>query len=118
VRLLTRNGDRIVVEHLEAYQMGVVDACKKRGAIPIGGMNGMVPPRGPHAKASWERIVPAFAQDFNVQVDRGVRRALPHPSPVRRRRRRRSVELKPRVCRAQRRGSSRAVGWPCPSWRP
>jgi malate synthase len=76
---------RIVVEHLEAYQMGVVDACKRRGAIPIGGMNGMVPPRGPHAKASWERIVPAFAQDFNVQVDRGVRWTTRHttrPRPI------------------------------------
>lgn len=76
---------RIVVEHLEAYQMGVVDACKKRGAIPIGGMNGMVPPRGPHAKASWERIVPAFAQDFNVQVDRGLEGcwlAMPKLAPV------------------------------------
>lgn len=76
---------RIVVEHLEAYQMGVVDACKRRGAIPIGGMNGMVPPRGPHAKASWERIVPAFAQDFNVQVDRGLEGcwlAMPKLAPV------------------------------------
>ncbi len=34
----------IVRDYLEAYQVGIVSVCKKRGALPIGGMSGMVPP--------------------------------------------------------------------------
>ena len=68
---------RLVVEHLHDYHLGIVNACMKRGAIPIGGMNGMVPPpawagAGPDA-AALSRIRECFEADFWVQVKRGLR---------------------------------------------
>jgi malate synthase len=36
----------IVIDYLEAYQVGLVQVCQRRGAIPIGGMNAMMPPVG------------------------------------------------------------------------
>ncbi len=68
---------RLVVEHLHDYHLGIVNACMKRGAIPIGGMNGMVPPpvwagSGPDSTAL-SRIRECFEADFWVQVKRGLR---------------------------------------------
>jgi malate synthase len=68
---------RLVVEHLHDYHLGIVNACMKRGAIPIGGMNGMVPPpawagTGPDHTAL-SRIRECFEADFWVQVKRGLR---------------------------------------------
>jgi malate synthase len=68
---------RLVVEHLHDYHLGIVNACMKRGAIPIGGMNGMVPPpawagSGPDPTAL-SRIRECFEADFWVQVKRGLR---------------------------------------------
>ena len=64
---------RIVIDYLEAYQMGMVEVCRRRHAIPIGGMNAMVPPANPVDLQKVEgKIVEAFSADFWMQVSRGL----------------------------------------------
>lgn len=58
----------IVREHLLAYQVALVRACLRRGAVPVGGMNGMVP-----TDACRDKVAAAFEADFRAQTARGLR---------------------------------------------
>ena len=73
---------RIIIEHLEAYQRAIVSACTRRGAIPIGGMNGATPPSlstkrkgipAQNAATVDKEIETAFIADFWTQTGRGLR---------------------------------------------
>jgi len=65
---------RVVIDYLEAYQTRIVQACHVRGAIPIGGMNSMNPPKQLANDASLAaKIETAFKNDFVTQTSRGLR---------------------------------------------
>lgn len=57
----------IVRDYLLAYQVALVDACRRRGAVPVGGMNGMVP-----TPACAGEVRAAFEADFRAQTGRGL----------------------------------------------